>query len=72
MTPTCVMLRYINTVKVPIMHIVIMHNIYKSLYFFSFVRISEKVVQMLVNREFFLHIEILQSCCGSTSLSWFY
>ena len=33
MTPSCVMLRYINIVKVPIMHIVIMHNIYKGLYF---------------------------------------
>ena len=41
MTPTCVMLRYINTVKVPIRHIVIMHIIYRSLYFsalFEFLR----------------------------------
>ena len=64
MTPTCVMLRYINIVKVPIMHIVIMHKIIKVYIF--------QITQMLVSREFFLHIDILQSCRGSTNLSRFY
>ena len=48
MTPTGVILPFINIVKVPIMHIVIMHNIYKSLYFLVQLKFLRKLHKYLL------------------------